>query len=145
MNTAPKSMRCLSVLLVCCCAFIGCETPAGRSINTLEYPRAASDEKPILVAYETPVIAAIKHRWYGLLDNERYVGGQKGKVIVMCKLHSDGSITDVISKSTSIDSAHSLLCESAVKDPAPFPPWSEELRRKIKTEYREVTITFFYN
>ena len=109
------------------------------------YGRLHKDLKRILVAYDTPLIVAVEKRWHGLLDNEHYAGDLKGKVDVVCRLHQDGSITDVISKSTGIDSAHALLCESAIKDPAPFSPWSVEMRRMIKSNHRKLTLTFVYD
>ena len=36
------------------------------------------------------------------------------------------------------------LVVSAIKDPAPYPSWPGDMRRKIGVDYRDVTFTFLY-
>jgi hypothetical protein len=36
------------------------------------------------------------------------------------------------------------VCENAINDPAPFAKWSDEMRRLVGQNYREITFTFYY-
>ncbi len=95
--------------------------------------------------YDRAFIDAVRDRWYSLLDQKRYDGYQRGKVVLQFALNSDGRITDMKTVETSVDLGLSLLCEMAVLDPAPYAPWPIEMRRAIEGNTRTVTFTFFYN
>jgi hypothetical protein len=43
-----------------------------------------------------------------------------------------------------VDLTLALLCESAIRDSAPFAAWPADMRRMIGADFREVTFTFFY-
>ena len=40
---------------------------------------------------------------------------------------------------------YALICESAIREPSPYAPWPDEMRRIIGANYREVTFTFYYH
>ena len=96
-------------------------------------------------AYDAAVIAAVQNRWYDLLDSRNYSGDRTGKVTLRFHLNSDGTISEMGFVENSVDLALGLLCQSAIKDPAPFAPWPSDMKQKIGAPYREVTFTFFYN
>jgi outer membrane biosynthesis protein TonB len=96
-------------------------------------------------AYDMAIIAAVQNRWYDLLDNRNFAGDRSGKVTLRFRLHADGSVSEIAFVDSTVDLALGLLCQSAVKDPAPFAAWPGDMRRQIGAEYREVTFTFFYN
>jgi len=95
-------------------------------------------------AYDAAIIAAVQNRWYDLLNSRNYSGEQIGKVTLKFRLNADGSISQVAFVDSSVDLALGMLCQSAIKDPAPYAPWPSDMRRKIGDNYREVTFTFLY-
>lgn len=95
-------------------------------------------------AYDAAIIAAVQNRWYDLLNSRNYSGEQIGKVTLKFRLNQDGSISQVAFVDSSVDLALGMLCQSAIKDPAPYAPWPSDMRRKIGDNYREVTFTFLY-
>jgi hypothetical protein len=94
--------------------------------------------------YDAKLIAAVQNRWYDLIDGRNYAGMQAGKVKVRFHLNADGSISEVAFEESTVDLAWAMLCQSAIKDPAPYEAWPSDMRRKIGDSFREVTFTFFY-
>ena len=95
--------------------------------------------------YDTAFVNAVQQRWYYLLDEKRYDGYQRGKVVLQFALHFDGRITDMKVLEATVGLDLSLVCEMAVLDPAPYDPWPIDMRRMIGGNQRTVTFTFFYN
>jgi hypothetical protein len=95
-------------------------------------------------AYNAAIISAVQNRWYDLLDSRNYAGEQIGSVTVKFRLNADGSISEVAFVDSSVDLALGMLCQSAIKDPAPYAPWPSDMRRKIGDSSIEVTFKFFY-
>ena len=96
-------------------------------------------------AYDAKVIQAVQDRWDTLLENRLWARDRFGKVSVGFRLHADGTITDMTLIENTVDLSLALLCQSAIKDNSPYDPWPSDMRRKIGTESREVTFTFYYN
>ena len=96
-------------------------------------------------AYDAAIIAAVQNQWYQLLDDRNYAGERTGRVTVKFHLNADGSISEMSFVENTVDLALGLLCQSAIKTPAPYAPWPLDMRHKIGSDYREVTFTFFYN
>ena len=95
-------------------------------------------------AYDAAFIAAVQQRWYDLLDTSHFTQ-RSGKVVLEFRLMYDGRITDMKVNGNDVGELLGLLCERAVLDPAPYPPWPSDMRRMIGQNYREVTFTFYYN
>ena len=95
-------------------------------------------------AYDAAIVAAVQDRWYDLLADQRYADDRSGKVTFRFHLNSDGTVSQMMLAENTVDLTLALLCESAIRDPAPFAPWPDEMRRIINAEYREVTFTFYY-
>ena len=93
--------------------------------------------------YDAAFIAAVQKRWHYLIDQSGVVTGT-GMVVITFTLHSDGRISDVAEMSSTVSSLQSLLCQRAILDPAPYSPWSSELRRAVSGDTREVKFTFYY-
>jgi len=104
---------------------------------------AAPKGDPVFVAYDRPLIEAVQNRWFKLLDEQHFDGSPKGQVTLRFRLHPDGRVSDDVVEST-IDAALTQLVQKALTDSAPFPPWPDEMRQKVKGDYREVTFKFFY-
>ncbi len=96
-------------------------------------------------AYDAAIIAAVQNRWYDLLDSRNYARDRVGMVTLRFRLNSDGSISELAFVENTVDLALGLLCQSAIKDPAPYAHWPNDMRRLIGADYREVTFTFYYN
>ena len=96
-------------------------------------------------AYDAMIIAAVQNQWYQLLDDRNYAGERTGKVTIRFHLNADGSVSEIAFVENTVDLALGLLCQSAIKTPAPYAPWPLDMRHKIGADYREVTFTFFYN
>ena len=94
--------------------------------------------------YDRYLIEAIQQRWEGLLDERRYALDTRGKVVLQFVLHPDGRITDMTMSENSAGDVLGYICEKAVMDPAPFPPWPNEMRRMIG-ENRPIQFTFYYD
>jgi hypothetical protein len=96
-------------------------------------------------AYDAAFVNAVSDRWYALLEQKRYDGYQRGKVVLQFALNSDGRITDMKVVEATVGLDLSLVCEMAVLDPAPYAPWPSDLRRLVGSNQRKVQFTFYYN
>jgi outer membrane biosynthesis protein TonB len=76
---------------------------------------------------------------------EHVSSGGSGKVVVEFRLHPDGRITDLRMAENEMSDLLGLICAQAIREPAPYRPWPEEMRRDIPKEYRDVTFTFYYS
>jgi TonB family protein len=94
--------------------------------------------------YDSALLKAIQNRWEALLRGKGFQVGEQGKVVVTFKLQPDGTISDVAVAKTEVNSDLTQLSVSAVKDASPFGAWSDEMRRKIESDFRELTFTFHY-
>ncbi len=107
---------------------------------------ASLDAKATLFgAYDELIVAAIQQRWYALLEQDDYVRGRSGKVILEFGMTFDGRIVDLKSTDNTVGELLGLICQKAVSDPAPYPPWPPELRRLMGSNTRMVRFTFYYD
>ncbi len=96
-------------------------------------------------AYDAAIIAAIQKRWYDLLDSTEVARTRTGKVVLKFYLNSNGSVSNFEMKEYEVGEVLALICERAVRDPAPYAAWPSDLRRLVGSDHREVTFTFYYN
>jgi hypothetical protein len=94
-------------------------------------------------AYDAAIIASIQQRWYDILD-EGGSSTRSGKVGVEFRLHYDGRVTDLRVVDQDVGELLTLFCRRAISDPAPFAPWSAEMRQMVGRDYRDVRFTFYY-
>ena len=96
--------------------------------------------------YDAAVIQAIQQRWYDLLENRSIFQNTRGKVVLKFWMKSDGSVSDLkVIENSSGNNLQSYACEAAVRKPAPYDPWPEDMRRVIQSDRREIRFTFYYN
>ena len=81
---------------------------------------------------------------YHLIDNSR-LAPRTGKVVIEFRLNYDGRITDLKVTKTEVGEMLSLLCQEAIRKPAPFPRWPSDMWRAMGKNHREVMFTFYYN
>ena len=94
--------------------------------------------------YDARIVAAISQHWYDLVDNQAVSHQLTGKVVVEFRLNYDGRITDMKVIENDVDEMLKLLCQEAIRDPAPYERWPSEMRRMMATDYREIRFTFYY-
>jgi hypothetical protein len=95
-------------------------------------------------AYDRMFIDAVCSRWYDLLDNLSYEGYKQGKVVIQFTLTYKGEISEVEIKQNTVTDMLGLMCEKAIRDPAPFGEWSREMRLAVGEDSRRITFTFLY-
>ena len=94
--------------------------------------------------YDAAFISAVERSWHLLLD-EHQGTRRPGKVVVDFKLTSDGRITEMKIVETDVGDIQSMLCQSAILNPAPYPRWPAQMRQTIPGNTREIRFTFYYN
>lgn len=92
--------------------------------------------------YDREFIAAVRQRWYQLLENRNTVAG---KIVVEFRLNYKGMVTDLkVAENSTQNMMLELICTGAISDPSPYAPWPTEMRREMKSDEREVRFTFYY-
>lgn len=125
------------------------QTPGQRSKQdggAAQRPNASYNVKATgFGPYDRALIDAVTSRWYNLLDNLSYDAYRQGKVVVQFNLNYKGEITDIKVTENTVSEMLSLMCEKAIRDPAPYGEWSREMRLAVGEDSRRITFTFFYN
>lgn len=92
--------------------------------------------------YDRMFVDAVQARWDSLL--QEHPATLVGEVKLEFKMHYDGRITDVKMTHNTVDQFLALLCQKAILDNVPYPPWSRDMRRELSGDTRDVTFTFYY-
>lgn len=95
--------------------------------------------------YDALLVEAVSQHWYTLLDRRDYASDANGRVVLQFKLHTDGSVTEITVVENTVSSSLMLLCEMAIREPAKYTPWPDEMRKMIGESYRKIQFTFYYN
>ena len=93
--------------------------------------------------YDERFIETVSHNWWNLLDSRQFALDRTGKVVLLFRLNSDGSITQMRFAENSVGDLLGYVCEKAVLDGAPYERWTEDMRLKLG-EYADVEFTFDY-
>jgi hypothetical protein len=64
--------------------------------------------------------------------------------VLQFTMHADGTITAMQVVQESVGESLTAICERAVLDPAPFDPWTAEMRKELQSTQRTVQFTFWY-
>ena len=120
---------------------LGAKSRQEGGVNRLKLGSSLDAMKTSYGDYDAQFIDAVRTRWYQLLEN-RFPG--TGKVVVEFRLHPNGYITDLSIVQNEMSDLFGLICAQAIREPAPYRPWPEEMRRDIPKDYRDVTFTFYY-
>lgn len=94
--------------------------------------------------YDSNVVSSIKKQWYYLLDQEKNEKGEVGAVKVLFRLYPDGKVTHMTLLENHVDDLLGYICEAAIINSAPFPPWPPDMAQKVGKDHREITFTFYY-
>jgi hypothetical protein len=95
--------------------------------------------------YDAAVVAAVQKYWLFLLEQDDYVRGNYGKVVIEFRLHLDGRITDLRITENEVTELLSIICQRAILAPAPYAAWPLTMRQTVKAGFREVRFTFYYD
>jgi len=93
-------------------------------------------------AYDLAFIAAVQARWYQILDSHNFAQ-RSGKVIIEFRLTYDGRITEMRVAGNEVGDLLGLACQNAIRDPAPYAPWPQDMRSYFGNQ-RNVSFTFYY-
>jgi hypothetical protein len=93
--------------------------------------------------YDERFIETVSHNWWNLLDSQQFAMDRTGKVVLIFRLNSDGSITQMRFAENTVGDLLGYVCEKAVLDGAPYERWTEDMRLKLG-EYSDVEFTFDY-
>ena len=94
--------------------------------------------------YDAAFISAVERCWHLLLE-EHQGTRRPGRVVLDFKLTSDGRIIEVNVAGNDVGEIQSMLCQSAILNPAPYPRWPAAMRQTIAGNIREIRFTFYYN
>jgi hypothetical protein len=92
--------------------------------------------------YTQRLVEAIRQRWFIALDSLSTT--KPGKVVLDFRIHNDGRVSHVTIRETSVGELQSVICQTAITDPAPFARWPDAMRNELKSDWRDVTFTFYY-
>jgi outer membrane biosynthesis protein TonB len=110
-------------------------------VNNLAMKSALDVAGSPIGAYDEAFVAAVRARWWQLLENRH---PPAGKVVVEFRMHPDGRITNVKIDQNEVSELWGMICQQAILDPAPYLPWPKEMRLAIAADFRDVQFTFFY-
>ncbi len=95
--------------------------------------------------YDEAIIRAIRMRWFDLLQERNFLRDHTGKVVLRFHLNYDGYITDMKVEENTVGDILGYICQRAITDPMPYPPWPNAMRQWFGADFRDVTFTFFYD
>lgn len=95
--------------------------------------------------YDARVIQSIQQRWFSILGAMPTARNARGRVVLSFKMYADGSVRELKVEEDSVGVIQSLVCQKAVREPAPYGRWPDDMRRMIGEDFREVRFSFFYN
>jgi len=117
-----------------------------RSQDNLPPRIVITNGPPELRQYDEFFVNEVGKRWYDLLDALSLNDFDGGKVVVRFQLHDDGRVTNTaILTNTTSDVMLGLLCQKAILDPQPYPPWPRLMRFSVAKSYRDIDFSFYYN
>lgn len=93
--------------------------------------------------YDERFVETVSQNWWNLLDSQQFALDRTGKVVLLFRLNSDGSITQMRFAENTVGDLLGYVCEKAVLDGAPYERWTEDMRLKLG-DYADVQFTFDY-
>ena len=93
-------------------------------------------------SYDQHLSYAIQQQWFHLIENRQPL--PRGIVVIKFRLMHDGRITKVETISSAVNDLHTVICQMSVKDPSPYQRWPSDMRRQLKDDHRDITVSFKY-
>jgi hypothetical protein len=104
-------------------------------------PSPSLNEK-LFGPYYKALLAQVRERWSGLLEQKDYRAKEAGRVVLEFQLHQDGRVTDLNVKESTVGEFLALLCQKNVLDSCPFASWSTEMRQSVGAEHCTLSLSF---
>jgi TonB family protein len=140
-------IRWLSKALFCVWLLTGCSTQNTQPVTQPLETSATNDNTKVKVTqfsnYDAALVERIQNQWYKELDSGKFELDRIGKVVILFRLHSDGTISDLKISKNSVSHLLGFVCVKAIKNSAPFPKWPPEMVKKLGL-YVDVQFTFDY-
>lgn len=95
--------------------------------------------------YAVVLVKRIQDKWKAELGAIESNTNASGKVVVQFNLHFDGRITDCQITESTVPPGLADKCLNAISTVAPFPRFSNEMRREVGSDTRQIQFTFYYN
>ncbi len=93
--------------------------------------------------YLRRMIDTVQIQWERMLVDWKASPANGSRVSVKFILDSDGKIAQIINWESTANDIATRACVSAIADPAPYGPWSEDMKA-VLGERQEMTFTFHY-
>ena len=128
----------------------GCESidipPLSRDSSPGPGPGFEPSGNSTIDAYRLIVRDRIERKWHDMLDalsslSTDYVSG---KVKVTLRIHPDGRISDITIVERTVSYRQTAASVEAMKKAKDIPPWPAEVRKLIRSDYQDLTFTFYY-
>lgn len=94
--------------------------------------------------YDREFVNAVETEWRRQIDKIGTVP-TPGRVVLEFRLHADGSVSHMKVVESTVGEILEIICQLAVTKPAKYPPWPDEWRRLLDTDFRDVRFTFYYS
>jgi hypothetical protein len=94
--------------------------------------------------YDRAFTATIEKRWDLLIEKDSSHTNYHGSVAVFFELQSNGQISNLQVKTNTVNVQAAAICQRAILDPVPYPPWPEEMRKRIGKDSREIKFNFYF-
>ncbi|MDG2215146.1 MAG: hypothetical protein P8M70_15075 [Verrucomicrobiota bacterium] len=91
--------------------------------------------------YDARMFSAISIAWRKQINGRDW---STSKVIVYFNLFHDGRIEDLTVRETKAATLLQYFCREAIDGPAPFEPWTKNMRKELGNGPRRCRITFNY-
>jgi len=116
-----------------------------RSGNTNKLPSGIITPQPFpFPEYDQSLVKSVYGRWQELLK-ARTPPAAQGVVVVEFELHDEGSVSRIHRLPSEVTPRLEQLCEQAIREVAPFPKWTPEMKAEIGADTRLIRISFDYN
>jgi len=153
------ALVCLGLLAGCGTSREGTDrdwTPIGRPVevgskmpSTIGFAsphdssrRAISVSQSPFSNYDRAFVDTVEQRWNDILKHGSFPP-DNGEVVLRFTLNSDGSVSEMQVIKSTLNEQATKVCWRAIQEPAPYPPWTPDMRKQIG-EKRSIVFTFNY-
>lgn len=91
--------------------------------------------------YDSRFFAAISIAWRKQIKDRSWT---PSRVVVDFNLYHDGKINNLVVRETNAAAVLQYYCREAIQRPAPFEPWTDDMRRQLGKGPRHCRISFNY-
>jgi hypothetical protein len=93
--------------------------------------------------YDERFADTVDQNWIDLLNSRQFALDRTGKVVLLFRLNSDGTITQMRVSETTVGDLLAYVCQKAVLEGAPYERWTENMRLQLG-DYIDVEYIFEY-